>query len=233
MRILPNRIFLRLSDNVLPDSQCEHSAATIGHDIRSSPSTGEVQRAKTYICTWCLSTWRKLSTRSAEMVYGRYYERLAALTCLSTSYDHSTNGWWPRVQYQGQTSQAFSVTNGTKQSCVMASLLSTLIFPAMLSTAFRDNDLGALIRFRTDGNVFNLRRLKSKRRSYKVLIRDLLFADECALLAHSVDNIQAITSAFIRSACRFGLTTSLKQNRGDSSAKARRRPLSSNHHHRQ
>ena len=58
--------------------------------------------------------------------------------------------------------------------------------------------------FRTDGNVFNLRRLNSD-------LRDLLFADDCALLAHTVHDIQAITNAFARSARRFGLTISLKK----------------------
>ena len=117
-------------------------------------------------------------------------------------------GMVARVQDQGQTSEPFSVTNGTKQGCVMAPLLFTLVLSAMLNDAFHDNDLlGALIRFRTDGNVFNLRRLNSK--TSKVLIRDLLFADDCALLAHTVDDIQAITNAFARSARRFGLTFSL------------------------
>ena len=68
-------------------------------------------------------------------------------------------GMVARVQDQGQTSEPFSVTNGTKQGCVMAPLLFTLVFSAMLNDAFHDNDSGALIRFRTDGNVFNLRRL--------------------------------------------------------------------------
>ena len=81
----------------------------------------------------------------------------------------------------------------------------------MLNDAFHDNDLGALIRFRTDGNVFNLGRLNSKTRTSKVLIRDLLFADDCALLAHTVDDIQPITIAFARSARRFGLTICLKK----------------------
>ena len=93
----------------------------------------------------------------------------------------------------------------------MAPLLFTLVFSAMLNDAFHDNDLGALIRFRTDGNVFNLRRLKSRIRTSKLLIKDLLFADDCALLAHTIDDIQAITNAFARSARRFGLTISLKK----------------------
>ena len=120
-------------------------------------------------------------------------------------------GMVARVQDQGQTSEPSSVTNGTKQGCVMAPLLFALVFSAMLYDAFHDNDLGALIRFRTDGNVFNLRRLNSKTRTSKVLIRDLLFADDCALLAHTVEDIQAITNAFARSVRRFGLTISLKK----------------------
>ena len=44
-----------------------------------------------------------------------------------------------------------------------------------------------------------------------MLIRDLLFADDCALLAHTVGDIQAITNAFARSAHRFGMTISLKK----------------------
>ena len=142
-------------------------------------------------------------------------------------------GMVARVQDQEHTSEPFSVTNGTKQGCVMAPLLFTLVFSAMLNDAFHDNDLGSLIRFRTDGNVFNLRRLNSKTRTSKMLIRDLIFADDCALLlAHSVDDIQAVTDAFARSACRFGLTISLKKT-GDLSTKARSRLHSSNHHHRQ
>ena len=145
------------------------------------------------------------------MVYGRYYESLAALTCLSYIIRSFHEGMVARVQDQGQTSEPFSVTNGTKQGCVMAPLLFTLVFSAMLNDAFHYNDLGALIRFRTDGNVFNLRRLNSKTRTSKVLIRDLLFADDCALLAHTVDDIQAITNSFARSARRFGMTISLKK----------------------
>ena len=93
----------------------------------------------------------------------------------------------------------------------MAPLLFTLVFSVMLNDAVHNNDVGALIRFRTDGNVFNLRRLNSKTRTYKVLIRDLLFADDCALIARTVDDIQDITNAFARSARRFGLTISLKK----------------------
>ena len=126
-----------------------------------------------------------------------------------------------RVQYQGQTSEPFSVTNGSKQGCVMAPLLFTLLFSAMLYDAFHDNDLGALIRFRTDGNVFNLRRLNSKTRTSKVLIRDLLFAEDCALLAYTFDYIT--NKRFRQTRTPFRTDDQSEENRGDLSAKARSR----------
>ena len=45
------------------------------------------------------------------------------------------------------------------------------------------------------------------------LTRDILSADDCALLAHTVDNIKVIANAFARSARRFELTISLKKTK--------------------
>ena len=63
-----------------------------------------------------------------------------------------------KVQDQGTESDAFTESNGTKQGCVMAPMLFSIIFSIMLQDAFRDNDLGVYIQFRTDGNIFNLQR---------------------------------------------------------------------------
>ena len=81
------------------------------------------------------------SFRHDQQRWFSYYERLAALTCLIVDIIQSFHeGMVARVQDQGQTSEPFSVTNGTKQGCVMAPLLFTLVFSAMLNDAFHDND---------------------------------------------------------------------------------------------
>ena len=67
------------------------------HDIRSSPGKEKCREQNLDMYMVFVNLTKPL-TQSAEMVYGRYYERLAALTCLSTSYGHSTKGWWPEYK---------------------------------------------------------------------------------------------------------------------------------------
>ncbi len=56
-------------------------------------------------------------------------------------------GMVAREQDQGQTSEPFSETHGTKQGYVMAPPLFTLVSSAMHNDALNDNELGALFRF--------------------------------------------------------------------------------------
>ena len=56
----------------------------------------------------------------------------------------------------------FPVTNVVEQGCVLAPTLFSLMYFAMLSHAFRDSVVGIGIKYRTDGSLFNLRRLKAK-----------------------------------------------------------------------
>ena len=81
----------------------------------------------------------------------------------------------------------------------------------MLQDTFYDNDLGVYIPFRTNGNIFNLQRLKAKTKTTELLVRDLLFTDDCALIAHSIKDIKRITDSFAKVAHRCGLTISLKK----------------------
>ena len=79
----------------------------------------------------------------------------------------------------------------------------------MLEQALAATDAGITIRYRTDGRVFDLRRLKFRSRVLETLVRDFLFADDCALAAHSQDDLQELADSISSAACAFGLTISL------------------------
>ena len=87
------------------------------------------------------------------------------------------------VRDNGQTSPNFPVSNGVKQGCVLAPTLFSMMYSAMLQDAFRIERPGLDIRVRTDGGLFNLRRFKPKTKTHIVRVCELLFADDCALVA--------------------------------------------------
>ena len=61
----------------------------------------------------------------------------------------------------GDTSDSFPVKNGVKQGCDFAPTLFSMVFAAMLHDASQDNDDGIQLKYRTDGEVFNLRPLNA------------------------------------------------------------------------
>jgi hypothetical protein len=62
------------------------------------------------------------------------------------------------------------------------------MFSAMLTDASTKDDLGLDVRYRTDGKLFNPRRLKAQTKVSHTKICDLLFANNYALNATSDDN---------------------------------------------
>ena len=67
------------------------------------------------------------------------------------------------------------------------------------------------IRFRTDGSLFNLRRLLARTKTIEELITELLFADDCALLAHTEEARQHSVNRFSDAAENLDPTISLKK----------------------
>ena len=74
------------------------------------------------------------------------------------------------VSANGELSASFKVENGVKQGCVMAPNLFSIFFAATLQEASRGVTDGVFIRFRTEGSVFNLSRLRAKTKVSQYLV---------------------------------------------------------------
>ena len=81
----------------------------------------------------------------------------------------------------------------------------------MLTDAFQDSDPGINIRYRTDGKLFNLRRLQAKTKVHFDKLRDFLFADDCAFNASSPEDMQHSMDLFSIACTNFGFTISTKK----------------------
>ena len=123
-------------------------------------------------------------------------------------------GMQAQVQDNGETSEPFPVTNGVKQGCVLAPTLFSLVFSAMLTNAFRDDDVGIDLKYRTDGKLFNLRRLQAKTKVKTDIIRDFLFADDCALNAGSEADMQRMPDHRLPKSLFYGELQQGKRSHG-------------------
>jgi len=90
-------------------------------------------------------------------------------------------------------------------------LYFSAFFAMMLLAASKNCNLGMPIQSRADRSVFNLRRLQVCKKTIPALFRDLLYADDCTLLAHTLHDAQQVFDRFWTTVAHFGLTVSLKK----------------------
>ena len=64
-------------------------------------------------------------------------------------------GMRTRVLDEEQSSEAFQVTNGVKNSCVLVPIRFSMVFSDMLKTAVHNETDSMAIRYRSDKKLFN------------------------------------------------------------------------------
>ncbi|CAH8545550.1 unnamed protein product [Dicrocoelium dendriticum] len=117
-----------------------------------------------------------------------------------------------RVQLSGETSGDFAVILSVKQDRVLAPALFDMNLNSMMSCAFEATcAYGVRVEPRIDGESPNIRRFGARTLVCETTIRMLLFTDDCALFAHSADELHHMTSALASTAANFGLTINTSQ----------------------
>ena len=109
------------------------------------------------------------------------------------------------VNLKGELSEPFEITNGVKQGCVLAPTLFSIYLTMVMNNAFDGYDRGVWIQARPGADLFNINQFKSSTRTNKILIRELMFADDTAFVAHHHQDAQEIITRFAKSAKDFGL----------------------------
>ena len=135
---------------------------------------------------------------------------LDALHTLPTSFVSFTKAWKAASTYV-VSYHTNPFNNSVKQGCVLAPALFGLFFTAVLQDTTSGLKAGVFLQMRTDGRLLNFARLRSNRKVRDIIVYELLFADECALVANSLEDLQEITSHFASVAKDFGLIISLEK----------------------
>ena len=105
----------------------------------------------------------------------------------------------------GKESEPFDVTNGVRQGCVLAPALFSLFLTAVLRTAALEAAEGVSLVSRSTGKLFNLARLRARTKTLHVCVRELLYADDAALVAMSMEDLQQMVHQFSNAAALYGL----------------------------
>ena len=211
-RVLLNRLLEHLEQDLLPESQC---------GFRAGRGTTDMIFAARQLQEKCMEQHCDLYTTFVDLtkafdtvsrdglwkIMGKYGCPGKFIAIVRQFHD----GMMARVLDDGEPSDAFPVTNGVKQGCVLAPTLFSMMFSAMLTDAFRNCGLGINIKYRTDGKLFNLRRLQAITKVKETVLRDLLFADDCAINASDEQDMQAMIDSFSSACDNYGLTISTKK----------------------
>ena len=70
---------------------------------------------------------------------------------------------------------------------------------------------GVYIQSRQSADLFNIAHFRAKTKTTQILMRELLFADDSALVAHSAEEMQKIMDAFSDASKKFGLKINIKK----------------------
>ena len=117
------------------------------------------------------------------------------------------------VREGSDQSPPFDVTCGTKQGCIIAPALFSIFFSMMLHIAFKDTSDGIDIKSRCDVRLTSIstKHFDAKSLVSVSTIRELLFADDCALAADSEEALQRLCDCFSSAARRFGMIISIEK----------------------
>ena len=132
----------------------------------------------------------------------------STLQSMIESFHTDTKG---TVQFNGSSSEPFDFRSGVKQDRVLAPTLFGIFFGLLLKHAFYTTTEGIYLRTRSDGRLFNLSRLRANPKVRKVLIGDMLLADDAAVATHTQEELQSLVDCFSQACKDFGLTISLKK----------------------
>ena len=100
---------------------------------------------------------------------------------------------------------------GWNKGCVLAPALFGIFFSLLLSHAFSLSEDGVYLHNRSDSKLFSHARFRLRTKMRKVLNREMFFADDAALAAHTEEALHWLVDCSARAWHEFGLTISLKK----------------------
>ena len=196
-RILLNRLTSSIIDNVLPESQCGFRAGrgTVDMIFTLCQIQEKCREHNRNLFIIFIDLTKAFDTVNREALWP-LLRKCGCPDKFVNIVRQFHDGMVGSVQVDGELSDPFPISNGSEaRLCSRSdSLRHILRYDVQviegINVNMPDSDGGIFIRFRKDGRLFNVKDLDAKTKALKLLITELLYADDCALLAHSEECLQ-------------------------------------------
>ncbi|VDL89430.1 unnamed protein product [Schistocephalus solidus] len=150
---------------------------------------GKCQEMWTHPYTTFIDRTKAIDTVNRDGLW-KIMQKFGCPECFTHMVRQLHDGTMTCVTDNGTISEAFAVTNGMKQGCVLAPTLFGLMSFAVLTDAYREEHPVIRIVYRMDGQLLNQRQMHFRSRVSKAPIHEFLFADDCALNATTEKEMQ-------------------------------------------
>ena len=192
-RILLTRLLDSVADVILPESQCgfrrDRSTIDMIFVARLLQEKCREQHRDLYIAFIDLT--KAFDTVNREILWN-VLSKCGCPPKFMAILKGFHSGMSARVVAGGLISDPFEVNVGVKQGCVLAPTIFDIYLAAVTLLARYDMDLGDGIhfRYRFDGSLFNLRRLKAITKTRSATIFEMQYADDDAVPSTSAEALQ-------------------------------------------
>nr|VZI38058.1 unnamed protein product [Spirometra erinaceieuropaei] len=141
--ILLNRLTNHLEQGLLPESQCgfRRRRGTTDMIVAAHQLQETCQEMRTHLYSTFVDLTKAFDTVNREGLW-KVMQKFGCPKRFTQMVPQLQDGMMARVTDNGAVSEAFAVTNGVKQGCVLAPTYFSLMFSAMLMDAYRDERPG-------------------------------------------------------------------------------------------
>ena len=173
-RILMNRIVQHL-DSILPESQCcfrkERSTIDMIFSLRQIQEKCVEQRMD-LVCIFIdlMKAYDSVDREALWLVLKKFGFPDKIVALIQSLHE----GMKARVTMFGELSEEFDIKNGLRQGCILAPSLFNVYFTVVLLEALQGLSNGIAIRYKLDGKLFDVRRLRGRNALYS-LIQSLIY----------------------------------------------------------
>lgn len=208
-KVMLQRLINNITESMLPESQCgfRKNRSTVGMVFTTRQLQEKCREQHKDLFMAFVDLSKAFDTVQRDLLW-EVLLRFGCPTKFVNILRQFHDGMTARVTIGGQQSSPFPVRTGVRQGCVLAPVLFNIFLicvTQLLHKEIQDNS-GVTVAYRLDGNLFNIRRLQATTKLHRVRILELQYADDCALVSHSPQDLQSVLDAAVRAYSRMGLT---------------------------